>query len=73
MDLLASVDPTAVCITLLIVALTLLWVYVSMTGTRKEQPNLSALYEQTPLRPNVGGQSRTPKVTKGKGKSKQVR
>ena len=78
MDLLTSLDPTAVCITLLVVALTLLWLYVSMTGARREQPNLSALYEQTSLRPSSstsGQSSRSPRAAsaKGKGKSKQVR
>ena len=77
MDLMTSLDPTAVCITLLIVTLTLLWFYVSMTGARREQPNLSALYEQTSLRPSSaasGQSSRSPRAapTKGKGKSKQV-
>ena len=62
------------CITLLIVAFTLLWLYVSMSGARREQPNLSALYQQTPLRPSAAGQSRSPRAAaKGKGKSKQVR
>ena len=78
MDLLTSLDPTAVCITLLIAAFTLLWLYVSMTGARREQPNLSALYEQTSLRPSStasGQSSRSPRAApvKGKGKSKQVR
>lgn len=72
MDWLMNLDPTAVCVTLLVVGLTLLWVYVSMSGTRREQPNLSALYEQTPLRPSAG-QSKNHRQTKGKAKGKQVR
>lgn len=79
MELLTSLDPTAVCITFLIAAaFTLLWLYVSMTGARREQPNLSALYKQTSLRPSstaAGQSSRSPRAAavKGKGKSKQVR
>ena len=69
MDLLSSLDPTALCVVLLVLALTLLWAYVSVSGARREQPKLSALYEQTTLRPTAG-QS---KAGKTKGKSKQVR
>ena len=74
MDLLTSLDPTAVCVTLLVVALSLLWCYVSVSGSRREQPNLSALYEQTTLRPSSGsaGQHRSPRASKAKGKGKQV-
>ena len=67
-----NLDPTAVCVTLLVVGITLLWLYVSMSGGRREQPNLSALYEQTPLRPNAG-QFKNHRQIKGKAKGKQVR
>ena len=69
MDLFVSLDPTAVCVGLLVLALTLLWAYVSLSGSRREQPKLSVLYEQTTLRP-VSGQN---KAGKAKGKGKQVR
>ena len=47
MDWLPSVvDPTTVCVGLLILALTLVWAYV-MLGSAK-QPDLSVLYEKEP-------------------------
>lgn len=55
MDWLASLsDPNAVCVGLLLLALTLVWAYVMLGGSRK-QPDLSALYETTGQGKRGGG------------------
>lgn len=62
MDWLPSVvDPTTVCVGLLILALTLVWAYVMLGGSTK-QPDLSVLYEK-----EAGAGKRTGK-TRSKGK-----
>lgn len=62
MDWLPSVvDPTTVCVGLLILALTLVWAYVMLGGSTK-QPDLSVLYEK-----ESGAGKRTGK-TRSKGK-----
>lgn len=45
MEWLTFIDPTALCVLGLILALTLLWGYVMVTSGKKEQPDLSLLYE----------------------------
>ena len=60
-------DPTAVCVALFIVGLTLVWAYV-MVGGRSKQPDLSQLYAKETGEKGSGGR----KGGKAKSKSKQV-
>jgi len=66
MDLLNLVDPTTLCVSLLMLALCFLWAYVSWNSSKPEQPNLSALYE--PITPgpkgNNGKKNNKPKPKK---------
>lgn len=65
MDWLASLsDPNAVCVGLLLLALTLVWAYVMLWSGRKQPVELSTFYETTGQGKRSGG--------KIKPKGKQV-
>ena len=66
MDLPDFLDPTTLCVALLVLALCLLWAYVMLFAGKPQQPNFSVLYEQ-----DSGGPKPNKKQPKGKNK-KQV-
>ena len=70
MEWLTFIDPTALCVLGLILALTLLWGYVMVSGRKKEQPDLSLLYESTSGPKTGSGLAKKTSKTKPK---KQVR
>lgn len=59
--LLLDLDPTTLCVVLLILALSGLWAYVAFVKSNIRQPNFDLLHEQA-----------SKKVPKNKGKRKQV-
>lgn len=61
---LVSVDQTAGCVFLIILSLSLLWVYVSMMRGKTEQPNFNILYQTS----EVGNK----RAQKNKGRRKYV-
>ena len=58
-----DVDPTTVCVLLLVLALSGLWVYVTVVKSNSPQPNFEVLHEQA---------SKKVPGAKNKGKRKQV-
>lgn len=58
-----DVDPTTVCVLLLILALSGLWAYVTVVKNHSPEPNFDMLHEQA---------SKKVPVAKNKGKRKQV-
>lgn len=68
MEWLVFIDPTALCVTALILALTLLWGYVMFSGGKKDQPNLSLLYEATTALPKAGSGTTAKRTSKTRPK-----